>query len=97
MRRKEFDHRRYRINYTNEMDIPTLLARGHSITTFKGFKYIILDNGNLYSPTRREEIAISKIYRHIHIVRNSDGIKIAKRLQVGDKLMSVKYQRRKAL
>lgn len=96
MRRKEFDHKRYRISFTNEMDIPTLLARGHSITTFKGFKYIILDNGNLYNAVKREEIAISKVYRHIHTVRNSDGIKIAKRLQVGGKLMNVKYLRRNA-
>ncbi|HDR7294921.1 hypothetical protein R6231_14545 [Bacillus cytotoxicus] len=94
MRTKEFSKRTHRVKVVQEMDAGALVRKAHSISTFHGQEYIVLDNGNLYDPIRKREVPLARIYRYIKCVRNSYGVIIAKKSNTCAKLMEVKFIRK---
>lgn len=91
MRAKDFSTKTHRLKVLSEMDASTLLKRAHSVSTFHGKSFIVLDNGNLYDQVGKKEVAIGNMFRYIKCVRNSDGIIIAKKSNTCGKLMQVKF------
>ncbi|HHT7156792.1 TPA: hypothetical protein ACTZ42_006757 [Bacillus cereus] len=94
MKENKFSKSTHRLKVTKEMDIGTLLNRAHKVSTFDDKDLIVLDNGNLYDQQRRREVPITNMFRYIKIVRNSDGIIIAKKNKTCSKLMQVIFERR---
>ncbi|MEI5871250.1 hypothetical protein WBS46_27555 [Bacillus albus] len=91
MRAKEFSKKTHSLKVVQEMDTGALVRKAHSISTFQGKEYIVLDNGNLYDPMQKHEIPLARIFRYIKCVRNSYGVIIAKKSNTSAKLMEVKF------
>uniref|UniRef100_UPI003F49548F hypothetical protein n=1 Tax=Bacillus multifaciens TaxID=3068506 RepID=UPI003F49548F len=91
MRAKDFSTKTHILKVVSEMDAGTLLRRAHSVSTFQGTHFIVLDNGNLYDSVGKREVPLSNMLRYIKYARNSEGIVIAKKTNTRSKLMQVKY------
>lgn len=91
MRAKEFSKKTHSVKVVQEMDAGALVRKAHSISTFQGQEYIVLDNGNLYDPIQKRETPLAKMFRFIKCVRNSYGVMIAKKSNTNAKLMEVKF------
>lgn len=91
MRTREFSKKTHSVKAVQEMDAGALVRKAHSISTFQGQEYIVLDNGNLYDPMQKREVPLGKIFRFIKCVRNSYGVMIAKKSNTSAKLMEVKF------
>lgn len=91
MRAKDFSKKTHSLKVVQEMDTGSLVRKAHSISTFQGQEYIVLDNGNLYDPMQKREIPLARIFRYIKCVRNSYGVIIAKKSNTSAKLMEVKF------
>lgn len=94
MRAKEFSKKTHSLKVVQEMDTGALVRKAHSISTFQGQEYIVLDNGNLYDPMQKREIPLARIFRYIKCVRNSYGVIIAKKSKTNAKLMEIKFVKR---
>lgn len=91
MRTREFSKKTHSVKVVQEMDAGALVRKAHSVSTFKGQEYIVLDNGNLYDPMQKREIPLARMFRFIKCVRNSYGVMIAKKSNTNAKLMEVKF------
>ncbi|MEB9506442.1 hypothetical protein P4J13_21140 [Bacillus anthracis] len=91
MRTREFSKKTHTVKVVQEMDAGDLVRKAHSVSTFKGQEYIVLDNGNLYDPIQKREIPLARMFRFIKCVRNSYGVMIAKKSNTNAKLMEVKF------
>lgn len=91
MRVKEFSKKTHSLKVVQEMDTGALVRKAHSISTFQGQEYIVLDNGNLYDPIQKRELPLARMFRYIKCVRNSYGVMIAKKSNTNAKLMEVKF------
>ena len=91
MRVVKISTKTHSIQLLAEMDVSTLLRRAHSVSTFQGKHYIVLDNGNLYDQSRKQEVPVGDMFKYIKGVRNSDGVLIAKKSKLQGKLMQVRF------
>ncbi|PGX12095.1 hypothetical protein [Bacillus sp. AFS033286] len=91
MRAKEFDKKKHSLRVLDEMNASTLIGKAHSVSTFQGKDYIVLDNGNLYDQAQKREVPVTHIFRYIKLARNSYGVVIAKKSNARAKLMEVKF------
>lgn len=91
MRTKDFSKKTHSVRVIQEMDAGTLVRKAHSVCTFQGQDYYVLDNGNLYDPILKREVPLARMFRYIKCVRNSYGVMIAKKSNTCAKLMEVKF------
>ncbi|ASL62814.1 hypothetical protein FORC47_p462 (plasmid) [Bacillus cereus] len=91
VRTKDFSRKTHSIRVLQEMDVMSLVRQAHSVSTFQGKDYIVLDNGNLYDSVGKREVPVAMMFRYIKCARNSYGVVIAKKSNTCSKLMQVKY------
>ncbi|HDX9597077.1 TPA: hypothetical protein ROY03_005686, partial [Bacillus cereus] len=59
MRTKDFSRKTHSIRVLQEMDVMSLVRQAHSVSTFQGKDYIVLDNGNLYDSVGKREVPVA--------------------------------------
>ncbi|WP_147808384.1 hypothetical protein [Bacillus sp. SH7-1] len=91
MRTKDFSKKTHSVRVIQEMDAGNLVKKAHSVCTFQGQEYYVLDNGNLYDSILKREVPLARMFRYIKCVRNSYGVMIAKKSNTCAKLMEVKF------
>lgn len=80
---------RCRLRSVKVMNVIDVVETGHMLETFAGRVLVVLENGRVYDMRKRKEIFITKIFKEIRYVKNSDGIIIGKREKKGGRLMQV--------
>lgn len=80
---------RCRLRSVKVMSVIDVVETGHVLETFAGKIFVLLENGRVYDIRKEREVFITKIFKEIRYVKNSDGVIIGKREKKGARLMQV--------